>query len=184
MSDSASVQQATVSKTDAWSLLLNWLKTPDVQDTEFARPPLPPHAINQHITEGMTSECRVNFLLGRRAGLNPSADLEPRIRAQDPAEKKECLWEYFFHGFDWAVRNKQPDEAAPQAPATTNRVPKVADPEFFSGDREKFDGFLAQLSLKFATDPTTYRTEQSKVAYAGSFLRGRAEEWFRPHVNT
>ncbi|KAK9464229.1 hypothetical protein V1512DRAFT_255604 [Lipomyces arxii] len=56
----------------------------------------------------------------------------------------------------------------------SSRLARAADPEFFHGDRAKLDEFLAQLTIKFLTNPELFPTEISKVGYASSFLRGPA----------
>ena len=43
-----------------------------------------------------------------------------------------------------------------------------------------------QLNVIFNSDPDRYtgaNADNSKIAYAASFLAGSAKEWFQPHVN-
>lgn len=59
---------------------------------------------------------------------------------------------------------------------------KLEKPEDYLGDRKRLRPFLANLRLKFFAEPHLFRTEQAKIAYAGSLLRGDAFAWFEPHL--
>jgi Ty3 transposon capsid-like protein len=62
--------------------------------------------------------------------------------------------------------------------------PKVKEPDAFTGfSREKLPTFLAQCQIVFATQPSRYSTETSKVMYAGSHLTDIAYEWFHPQAS-
>ncbi|KAK2850769.1 hypothetical protein Q5P01_007045 [Channa striata] len=54
---------------------------------------------------------------------------------------------------------------------------KIAPPERFSGEPDKYRTFVSSLSLFFELQPSTYSTGRSKVAYAISLLSGKAHEW-------
>ena len=58
--------------------------------------------------------------------------------------------------------------------------PDVADPEFFSGERQRLTSFLSQCRLKFYAQPSKFTSESAKVMFAGSRLRGSAYSWFEP----
>lgn len=60
--------------------------------------------------------------------------------------------------------------------------PKVAQPEYFNGQRGKLTTFITQCSLVFAMQGSRFPDETSKVYYAGSFLRDTAFLWFQPYV--
>ncbi|SAL98559.1 hypothetical protein [Absidia glauca] len=59
---------------------------------------------------------------------------------------------------------------------------KVVDPEYFHGDRCFAKNFMFQLQLVFASQTRRYAADSSKVAYAGSRLRGVAFTWFSTHL--
>jgi Retrotransposon gag protein len=58
---------------------------------------------------------------------------------------------------------------------------KIKEPEPFNGEkRSELQGFLSHCRLMFLTNPDLYSTEQLKIFYAGSLLRGTAYNWFEP----
>lgn len=59
---------------------------------------------------------------------------------------------------------------------------RVADPDFFRGDRTKLKSFLAQCTIKFIANAREFPDEGAKIAYAASFLRDAAFDWFAPHL--
>ena len=71
----------------------------------------------------------------------------------------------------------------PTPTTSRTKAPRVADPEPYHGDREKFDYFISQLHLVLNTDPERYSQDTAKLAYTESFLRGSAKRWFTPHVD-
>ena len=74
-----------------------------------------------------------------------------------------------------------PTPPAPQ-PATLPPIPVVhlppareakgADPEPFSGDRKMTDSFLRAVKLNIALQPRMYSTEEGKILYTLSWMRG------------
>jgi hypothetical protein len=62
--------------------------------------------------------------------------------------------------------------------------PRISPPEEFKGSRKDFKKFMMQCQLNFKSAPTTYSTDEAKVAFAGSYLREGAAKWFEPHVDT
>lgn len=178
-----SSQTGTPQPQSPWAPFLTWLLSDAVQRTEFSSTPVPPTAIASLFSREEAEAVQVSYLNGRRARADPTVPAQPEIEPEDRSTKRNCLWQVFWHGFNEESRVRARFAPAPAAaPVATIRPPKVADPEFFTGERDKFEGFLSQLSLKFATDPTTFASSAARIAFAGSFLRGRAEEWFRPHV--
>jgi len=65
---------------------------------------------------------------------------------------------------------------------TAQRNTKIADPEFFLGQKEKLRPFLNQLSMVFSLQGSYFNTDKTKVIYAASFLRDIAFEWFQPYL--
>ena len=75
-------------------------------------------------------------------------------------------------------------------PATTpeprtqhpSQVPKVLPPDPFTGDRLELDTYLTRCQHVFLTQPSLFLTEQHKVLYAASYLKGNAYSWVKPLV--
>ena len=60
---------------------------------------------------------------------------------------------------------------------------KVRDPEPFDGsDPWKIRTFLIQCQLNFNAKPSAFHSDEAKVNYALSYLKGTALEWFEPHL--
>ena len=61
--------------------------------------------------------------------------------------------------------------------------PKLAPPKIFHGQQSEFTSFLMQSTLIFQTDPDRYSTDAAQIAFAASYLKGSAKEWFKHHVD-
>lgn len=57
---------------------------------------------------------------------------------------------------------------------------KIANPEYFKGDRLLLANFLSQCKLKFAGEPSKFPDDRSKIFFAGSYLREGPYSWFQP----
>ena len=76
-------------------------------------------------------------------------------------------------------------------PATTPSTPrntlptskKVPEPDTFDGDREKFDDWKMQVALKLRGNSDWYPTEDAKLVYVLSLLRGSAQDQMRAYVD-
>lgn len=79
---------------------------------------------------------------------------------------------------------RQAEHLSPTPSSSEHRSPepKVAAPEYYSGQRSKLRTFLTQVTLVVNSQTRRYDTEQSKVLYAGSYLRDVAFQWFQPYV--
>jgi hypothetical protein len=60
--------------------------------------------------------------------------------------------------------------------------PKVAPPEYYNGAKLKLTTFITQVTLVFKMQPSRFPDEETKVLYAGSYLRDTAFLWFQPFV--
>jgi hypothetical protein len=91
------------------------------------------------------------------------------------------------HMLEHAIKNQKPELPAP-APSphalSAAREPHVADPDFFTGKRHTMRTFLSQCRLVFHANPNRFPSEQSRVAYAASYLRDTAFLWFQPAVDS
>ena len=62
---------------------------------------------------------------------------------------------------------------------------KVRDLDpFDSSDPKKLRGFLLECKLNFKAQPKAFRTENAKVNYTMSFLKGMALDYFKPFLDT
>ena len=60
---------------------------------------------------------------------------------------------------------------------------KVCEPDTFDGtDPKKLRTFFVQCELNFQDWPKAFRTDQAKVTFAQSYLKGMALEWFEPDL--
>jgi len=57
----------------------------------------------------------------------------------------------------------------------TRRSGKIPDPPMFDGNREKIEGFIAQLRLKLFSDPTLFPMPALRMAHAFNRLEGHAQ---------
>src|SRR6266496_240639 len=72
---------------------------------------------------------------------------------------------------------------SPTGPRTTAiPVPKILQPDPFTGDRLDLDTYLTRCQHVFLTQPSLFLTEQHKVLYAASYLKGAAYSWMKPLV--
>uniref|UniRef100_A0A3B4V0N9 DUF4939 domain-containing protein n=1 Tax=Seriola dumerili TaxID=41447 RepID=A0A3B4V0N9_SERDU len=63
------------------------------------------------------------------------------------------------------------------APAPLPREPHIPTPERYSGELGTCARFLLQCSLVFSEQPTTYVSDEAKIAFLVSLLTGRATQW-------
>ena len=90
------------------------------------------------------------------------------------------------------VNPPNPPAPSPQItntpPVTTStmtshhREPKMNNPAHFDGKRSELSDFLTQLRMIFRAQPSKFSTEDSKVMFAASFLRGTAFRWIQPQL--
>jgi hypothetical protein len=67
----------------------------------------------------------------------------------------------------------------PTPPNESTKYPKAKDPGMFNGKRRRYlRTWIGENEICFRTAPNLYRTEVSKVMFAGSFLEGDAKTWF------
>jgi Ty3 transposon capsid-like protein len=67
---------------------------------------------------------------------------------------------------------------------TSNREPRISDPEHFDGKRSKVRNFLSQVRLVIHAQPSRFVTDRQKVMFAASFLRSTAFSWFEPFLDS
>jgi hypothetical protein len=60
--------------------------------------------------------------------------------------------------------------------------PKVSHIDIFEGKQADCEDWLTQLAIFLLQQPNRYSSDESKVHYASSRLRGDALKWFRPYL--
>ena len=67
--------------------------------------------------------------------------------------------------------------------STSSSQAKTREPDTFDGtDPKKLGSFIVQCQLNFNKHPRAFRTDQAKVNYALSYLKGMALDWFEPNI--
>ena len=67
--------------------------------------------------------------------------------------------------------------------STSSSRAKTREPDTFDGtDPKKLRSFVVQCQLNFNERPRAFRTDQAKVNYALSYLKGMALDWFEPDI--
>ncbi len=71
---------------------------------------------------------------------------------------------------------------APNPPASVDQIvhstePRLPPPAFYSGEPQLCRSFLAKCSLYISLQPSSFPTEDSKVAFIITLLSGRAASW-------
>jgi hypothetical protein len=65
----------------------------------------------------------------------------------------------------------------------TTKIQKVKEPDTFDGtDSSKLDEWITQVTLYFTANPAVYESDEDKVVFALSYLRGQASAWFQPDL--
>jgi hypothetical protein len=59
---------------------------------------------------------------------------------------------------------------------------RVQPPENYDGVRKDLPKFFTQLELVFRSGPVQFATEEARIIYACTFLRGTAYAWVQPHL--
>ena len=78
-----------------------------------------------------------------------------------------------------AIEARRANSPAPSTNASSSE-PKANPPDTFDGSKpEKLEGFLMQCNIVFRLQPSKF-TEESKVIYAISFLRGFVQDAIQP----
>ena len=67
---------------------------------------------------------------------------------------------------------------------TSYLEPKASLPDKFDGSRYQFRGFLNQILLVFRLQSKRYSTDEDKINFVGTLLKGPALAWFAPLFET
>ena len=72
---------------------------------------------------------------------------------------------------------------APRRDSEPKEKVKIRDPDpFDESEPDKLQNFLFQCQLEFKGKPSTYRSDEARIYYAISFLKGSALDFFEPAV--
>ena len=100
--------------------------------------------------------------------------------SDEPLNKQQVLLAYYTHGIVSRIRLTEISKPTPppDAPAIEKPNTRLADPEFFKGEKTCFKTFLSQIHMKIRADPAFFTTEERKIFYTASFLRNEAYVWY------
>lgn len=119
---------------------------------------------------------------GRFAARRPEHGFQgPSVRTIADSVERDILWHFWQQGYSYT--EELIIATQPTAGPSRSRVPKVADPQPYEGSKDKFRDFVTQLQLKFRSDPTVFANDAAKIAYAASYLKGTAYQWFASHID-
>jgi len=104
----------------------------------------------------------------------PAPPPPPQPPADPIAQALLALGQSFGDAFALALGQGRQSTAPDPA-----KYPKAKDPSAFNGRRRKhLRTWIGENEICFRTSPNLYRSEISKVMFAGSFLEGDAKSWF------
>lgn len=69
----------------------------------------------------------------------------------------------------------------PQLVKEAPRGPKPGNPSAFHGDIDEFDIFISEVQNVFRLQRHLFQSDEEKIAYASSFMKGRAKRWWITH---
>ncbi|OMH78677.1 Retrotransposon-derived protein PEG10 [Zancudomyces culisetae] len=67
---------------------------------------------------------------------------------------------------------------------TVSREPRVADPEYYNGNRDHLRNFISQVNLVIEAQPSRFPSDKQKVVFVSTFLRGAAFSWLQPYLES
>jgi hypothetical protein len=68
--------------------------------------------------------------------------------------------------------------APPCSTCTASKAPDTFD----GSDLSKFAMFMSQIYLHIAKHPQDFPTDDKKIFYVRSYLRGMGQQWFQPNI--
>src|SRR5579859_6680633 len=74
-------------------------------------------------------------------------------------------------------------EAGPQQVHASKNEAEGADPPTFTGSQKDLEGWITVCRLRFVGQPSKFDTEEKKVIFASTFMRGPPMSWFQPVIN-
>jgi hypothetical protein len=74
------------------------------------------------------------------------------------------------------------NDAAAAAASSRSRAPKLPLPEKYDGKRHSFRQFINSVTMQFSVSPERFSSDQIKVSFVASLLRGPALDWISPYL--
>lgn len=113
--------------------------------------------------------------------MDPGATQEWKDQITGRLSGHESQMAALANGIHEITRRLEAMSLSQKAPASVTvqqvREPCIATPERYGGDSASCETFLTQCEIQFAFQPSSYPSEESKVAYVISLLTGRAAQW-------
>ena len=158
---------------EEWLALLTGLQQIPADAPVYPRPYYGTAPTTVPLVQATTSA----FAEGRTAAMKDDSSTLEFPEGSSEAMQQSLMF-FFQQGYAYGC------QLAVQKTAPTRiRRPKVNDPEEFKGEKDKFKSFAIQLQTKFNSDGEAFDTESSKIYYAGSYLRGHAQQWYNSHID-
>ena len=108
-------------------------------------------------------------------GPNDSDDPNPDDGIPSPDEARLVIFNNLSIAIDRLAQSSHSSESSSHT--------KVHEPNTFDGtDPKKLCTFLVQCELNFQDQPKAFHTDQTKVTFMQSYLKGMALEWFEPDL--
>jgi len=112
----------------------------------------------------------------------------PEATLETAYEQLHTLAQAILNGNEPTTTETPPTIGVPTGTGTPTTMPirrsgKIPDPPVFDGNREKIEGFIAQLRLTLFSDPTLFPTPALRMAYAFNRLEGRAQAQILPYMH-
>lgn len=137
------------------------------QSTSQQPPPMTLEIIHQQVT----------WLSGQLSDLEAE---NARLKAELASTREELGRELNAARQD--ILNLQ--QASRQQVTASKNEAKGADPPIFTGSQKDLEGWITACRLRFAGQPSKFDTEEKKVIFASTFMRGPPMSWFQPVINT
>jgi hypothetical protein len=116
-------------------------------------------------------------------GGNPPADEggdpddEPDHNEDDGLNTQDCVFMQLSEAINNLAHNNR------RTSSLDDSKVKVREPDTFDGSEpRKLHAFFVQCELNFQSKPKTFCSDQAKVNFAQSYLKGMALEWFEPDL--
>lgn len=166
----------------AYSALAAWLGEPMQGERRkthtLAEGPLAPLASsNIWFDTEMFNTILTTYYRGAQAA-SDSTIKGPEVSTNFPGSAIPILWDYYNQGFRCASDAKNNKSNGSKTTST-----KLPDPEKFDGRRDKLEGFIKRLYLKFNNEQERFPDDTRKIVYAIHFLSSDARTWADPYID-
>jgi Retrotransposon gag protein len=87
-----------------------------------------------------------------------------------------------LHALETSVTTDAGRAQAPSTSLESSKEPKLKEPDVFDGAKNRAWFFLASIQLIISSQPSRFTTDEKKILYCASFLRGAAFKWFSAYL--